>query len=265
MASQMLEYWRKNLKTCSDSDDIFEVIDRAIFIAALDHPKEFKNHRDEIMEKLYYKTETLLDNDDLHTQKYKVFNGVDHNKVYEDISTIDHVDGVQVLVSDHAHGVISNRSKSSNNKILPVIRIKRVKKINSQDGWVATIVPTKMEGSEQVTKCYNNGSDADCQRTSNGSIHQILTQENKNSTKQVQATTVSCLNEEAMLIRQKIETSKRKLKEGYQAVAKRQHLVKVLDPRDLPKSCAAIHVSQRNCKGPAGGRNHKGPAVGRCY
>ncbi|KAF5178778.1 hypothetical protein FRX31_031637 [Thalictrum thalictroides] len=89
MASQMLEYWRKNLKTCSDSGDIFEVIDRAIFIAALDHPKEFKNHRDEIMEQLYFKTETLLDD---NREIHKAFNGADHNK---DNNIIDHVDGVQ--------------------------------------------------------------------------------------------------------------------------------------------------------------------------
>ncbi|KAF5178776.1 Cadmium/zinc-transporting ATPase HMA2, partial [Thalictrum thalictroides] len=69
--------------------DIQIVIDRAIFIAALDHPKEFKNHRDEIMEQLYFKTETLLDD---NREIHKAFNGADHNK---DNNIIDHVDGVQ--------------------------------------------------------------------------------------------------------------------------------------------------------------------------
>ncbi|PIA45377.1 hypothetical protein AQUCO_01700728v1 [Aquilegia coerulea] len=300
----ILEYWRENLKRCSDSGDIFEVVDRAIFIAALDHPKEFKNHRDEIIAKLY-RIEALLD--DLHREKEKVVNAVgsEPKKVDEKSrsSTIDHVDGLHDSVkSDHV--VVSN--ETSKRKIFPIIRMKRVKKMNSQDGWRVTIVPRKTEeGGEEITKCYNGAGD--CQRISNGSTQEIpspvlkeenknsnkeeiqetsileiqepvLKGENKNSNKEVQTsiqeiqapvlkeenknsnkevtTRVLCSDEQAM-IQQKIETSKRKLKDGYQAAAKKQHLIRVLDPRDLPKSCAAaLHVSQRN---------HRRPALRRCY
>ncbi|KAF5191611.1 hypothetical protein FRX31_018800 [Thalictrum thalictroides] len=243
MASQILEFWRKNLKSCSDSGDIFEVINRAIFIAGLDHPKEFKNHREEIIEKLY-KTEVALA--ELNREKQKVL--INASKGFDQVAkkvdkespsstVIDHVEkGVQISASDSDHVAVSNTR--NNKKILPIIRMKRVKKMNSEDDWVVTIVPRKMEagsGEEASKYCYNGGGE--CQaKSSSGSVHNtsssVLKEEN---TKEVQTTTrVGCLHEEA-LIQRKLETSKRKLEDGYQATAKRQHLIKVLDPCDLPK------------------------------
>ncbi|KAF5174978.1 hypothetical protein FRX31_035435 [Thalictrum thalictroides] len=155
-------------------------------------------------------------------------------------------------------------------------------------------------GEEASKYCYNGGGE--CQaKSSSGSVHNtsssVLKEEN---TKEVQTTTrVGCLHEEA-LIQHKLETSKRKLGDGYQAAAKRQHLIKVLDTCDLPKTCTALdeeamirqklEISKRKLKegyqaeakkqhlikvldphnlpkscATVSQRYRKGPAVRRCY
>ncbi|KAF5201839.1 hypothetical protein FRX31_008573 [Thalictrum thalictroides] len=152
MASQILEYWRKNLKSCSDSGDMFEVINRAIFIASLDHPKEFKNHREEIIEKLYNIEVALAE---LNGGKQKVaskgFDQVAKNVDEESPSSTV----IEASDSDHVV-VVSNTRSRSNKKILPIIHMKRVKKMNSEDGWLVTIVPRKMEArsTEEVSFSY---------------------------------------------------------------------------------------------------------------
>ncbi|XP_020704627.1 probable mediator of RNA polymerase II transcription subunit 26b [Dendrobium catenatum] len=50
-AKRSLDYWRK-IFSCTRSD-IFEVINKAILVAAEDFPNEFKDRRDMIVEKLY--------------------------------------------------------------------------------------------------------------------------------------------------------------------------------------------------------------------
>lgn len=49
--SVSLDYWRKFFR--SANSDIFEVIEQAIVVAAVDCPKEFRSRRDRIAEKLF--------------------------------------------------------------------------------------------------------------------------------------------------------------------------------------------------------------------
>ncbi|PKU76253.1 probable mediator of RNA polymerase II transcription subunit 26b [Dendrobium catenatum] len=245
-AKGSLDYWRKYFS--SAKSDIFDLIEKAILVAATDCPNEFKDKKDMIVEKLYT-CQLSLNNGDQespkeeknscssgnsdetdqilgevmrikellsNTQLYKSESDSDSDSVlYESLRSLQIMQlSVEILKATEIGRTVSALRKHSSTQIRKLVRTLIDGWKMLVDEWVQSTAPitekTITDSSKQTSekKPCNHSSAAAVKR------------------KQIEEVSDAS----------KLELAKKKLLAGYQRIenAKKRRMIQIIEPTDLP-------------------------------
>ncbi|PKU83610.1 putative mediator of RNA polymerase II transcription subunit 26a [Dendrobium catenatum] len=258
-AKQSLDYWRKYFD-CAKSD-IFDLIHNAILIAAVDCPKEFKNRKNTIVEKLYTSQLSLRNGDHEHSSEKKNScnsgNSKENNQMVREVVRLKRILSDKRLYESDSDVVLYESLRSLqlmqlSAEILNSTEIGRtvsaLQKHNSSqiqklvrsliNGWKMLVDESVKSGApivENITTDSINNLKKTSITDSKLGCSSKLTSEQKPCNHL--STGVKRKHPEEVSEMLKLEVAKKKLREGYQRIenAKRQRMIQIIEPIDLPK------------------------------
>ncbi|KAH0450431.1 hypothetical protein IEQ34_021123 [Dendrobium chrysotoxum] len=208
-AKQSLDYWRKYFN--SAKSDIFDLIDNAILVAAVDCPKEFKGRKNQIVEKLYTCQVSLHNGDYEHPKEEKNScnsgNSKENDQIVREVVRLKEVLSDKQLYKSDSDLVLYESLRS-----LQMLQLSA--EILNSTVIGRTVSALQKHNSSQIRKLVRSLIDG----------WKIWSE-----VKRKQPEEVSEMS--------KLEVAKKKLREGYQRIenAKRQRMIQIIEPTDLPK------------------------------
>ncbi|PKU81833.1 probable mediator of RNA polymerase II transcription subunit 26b [Dendrobium catenatum] len=246
-----LDYWRK-IFSCAKTD-IFELIDKAILVAAVDYSNEFNDRKDQILEMLYAPQlspnngytnpkEEKNPHPDNHLESQIVgevmkikdilFNNQNESDsiLYDSLRTLQllHL-SVETLKATEIGRTVNVLRKHSSKQIQELARTLVNGWKELVDEWVKSAAANKLKEVSTI----DNGNGYPSKLTSKQKPCSHFS-EMKGKPSNSPQKNAEQSNETSDM--SKLEISKRKLIEGYQRIehAKKQRMIKIIDPRDLP-------------------------------
>ncbi|PKU83609.1 putative mediator of RNA polymerase II transcription subunit 26a [Dendrobium catenatum] len=230
-AKQSLDYWRKYFN-CAKSD-IFDLIHNAIVVAAVDCPKEFKNRKNLIVEKLYT---SLIVREVVRLKRIlshkRLYESDSDFVLYESLRSLQMMQlSAEILNSTEIGRTVSALQKHNSNQIQKLVR-------SLIDGWKILVDESVKSGApivENITTDSINNLKKSSITDSEFVCSSKLTSEQKPCNHL--SAIVKRKHPEEVSEMLKLEVAKKKLREGYQRIenAKRQRMIQIIEPIDLPK------------------------------
>ncbi|KAI3421578.1 uncharacterized protein J3R85_012083 [Psidium guajava] len=260
---ESIDVWREFFRTTAGTD-VFEFIDKAIAIAALDRPKDFLSRRDRIAERLF-SCEMIGAGGDCTTSSKESKADSNTGNVAREVVNVKYGPGEAETFSDDI--------EETSQEVGEVLRIKRVLDNSRHESDSALLESLRRLRSMTITMdilkktkigISVNSLQRNCKSKQIAQLaHNItmgwkaLVEENCRGTEGAadpcdvgDGPTYSVKNQNIRKRGQeqydiKFQATKRKMQELYQKAEadKRRRKMQVLDPRDLPKMAASLNAS----------------------
>ncbi|KAH0458817.1 hypothetical protein IEQ34_011631 [Dendrobium chrysotoxum] len=268
-AKGSLDYWRKYFS--SAKSDIFDLIDKAILVAAMDWPNEFKDKKDMIVEKLYTcqlshnngdhecpkeeknscNSGNSDENDQILGEVMRIKEVLSNTQVYESDSDSVFYESlrslqmmqlsVEILKATEIGRTVSALRKHNSSQIRKLVRTLIDGWKMLVDEWVKSTAPitenTITDSVNRLKKPSITNYEVGC--SSKQTLEQKPWNRSSAGVKRKQPEEVSDAS--------KLELAKKRLHEGYQRVenAKKRRMIQIIEPTDLPN---VSHEKQRSRK-----------------